>query len=805
MRRKSPNPRRALPPRALPDATPKALSNVDRETPAWLLTPWFLPSAIAVLALAVLGPVLFGGSDVVLSGGIQDLATEFLYWRELGFGQLRHGHLLLWNPYVFSGTPFLGGWQGALLYPPDDVLYLLLPVERAINAEFTLHVFIAGLGMALWARYHGLHPCAALAAGAILMFCGPFFPHIYAGHLATVDAMAWAPYVLLAVDGLLDGAASPPSASRRRTMLKWSLLATAALSLELLAGHPQTLFNTAVTVTLYIAIRLILAPKQAGGVLAMAAATVATVCVCSVQIVAGIAAAAEGTRRNGISYDFASMLSFPPENFLTVIAPNIYGGMRGQTYWGHEYLWEVCVYCGVAGLALATLGLARSTNPLRLPWALMIVSLMWIALGSNTPLFHILYRYVPGFNRFRAHTKFIYDAALFAAIAAGYGLDSLFRAGRRRGFAAAVGIAGMAIAIVGAILAAGLLGDSSSGPWHAFVVWVLRGHDDPIIDAPAFLHDTQTRDGVALLLSAVILLVVAAFSGLAQVKMRGYAVAVVVIIEMVAFASADVTTFHPSTVDTPIVQRVAAADPGDYRILEIGTLQDNQTIHTHVSEIWGYDPTVLGRYAEFMMYSQGRNADDASMYLDFMHDSRMLHLFRLKYIFPNKPGLPTTITEQGATLPHAFLAANVVTVRGRDNILAEIDSPGFNIAKTAIVETAGMSIDSGSERGTITITQDSPGVLTVTADVSGRALAVITDSYSRYWRADALPGSSQRAYRVLPADYAAIGIPLAPGHDSFRLTYMPNGLIAAAWVSTVSALALFGVTIWFLLGERKLR
>src|ERR1035437_4656288 len=88
--------------------------------------------ALGLLTLGMFGQVLFTPGERVLSG-----------WRQFGFDQLRHGNLALWNPHLFSGAPFFGGFQSALLYPPN-ALFLVLPLGPAINWSIALHVFLAG-------------------------------------------------------------------------------------------------------------------------------------------------------------------------------------------------------------------------------------------------------------------------------------------------------------------------------------------------------------------------------------------------------------------------------------------------------------------------------------------------------------------------------------------------------------------------------------------------------------------------------------------------------------------------------------
>ncbi|MCH8321284.1 MAG: hypothetical protein IH790_10055, partial [Acidobacteria bacterium] len=129
-----------------------------------------------VLTLLMFVDVLFSPRAVLLSQEGADLTGQYLYWYEFGFGQLAQGNLALWNPHIFSGVPFFGGFQSALLYPPNW-LYLVLPIAKAINVSIALHVFLAGFFLYLWTYHRGLHPAACLLSSILYMFSGPFFLH----------------------------------------------------------------------------------------------------------------------------------------------------------------------------------------------------------------------------------------------------------------------------------------------------------------------------------------------------------------------------------------------------------------------------------------------------------------------------------------------------------------------------------------------------------------------------------------------------------------------------------------------------
>src|SRR4051812_1256035 len=161
------------------------------------------PAAFALLTLLLFNDALFDPTKVIAAKST-DLALQFLPWRQFGFDQLRHGNLALWNPHIFGGAPYFAGFQSALLYPPNW-LHLFMPVGLAINWITAIHVFLAGLFMHWWCRHRGLAPAASLLAGVIYMFCGPYFLHVFAGHLPHIAIMAWPPLLFLAIDLAFEG------------------------------------------------------------------------------------------------------------------------------------------------------------------------------------------------------------------------------------------------------------------------------------------------------------------------------------------------------------------------------------------------------------------------------------------------------------------------------------------------------------------------------------------------------------------------------------------------------------------------
>src|SRR5256712_11783097 len=136
---------------------------------------------------------------------------------------------------------------------------------------------------------------------------------------------------------------------------------------------------------------------------------------------------AETTRSQALPFQFAASFNFPPENLITLVAPGFFGDVTNHPYWGRWYLWEACAFIGVTGVALAVYGM--TTVKMAGKKALLTVAAIaaLLALGNSTPLFRILFDWIPLFDRFRGAGKFIFITALVLVLLAGFGLERILR------------------------------------------------------------------------------------------------------------------------------------------------------------------------------------------------------------------------------------------------------------------------------------------------------------------------------------------------------------------------------------------
>lgn len=260
--------------------------------------------------------------------------------------------------------------------------------------------------------------------------------------------------------------------------------------------------------------------------------------------------------------------------------------------------------------------------------------------------------------------------------------------------------------------------------------------------------------------------------------------------ELFMFAHGSLDYFDFSRVADQKVKEYLQSHPGDYRILDVQGIRANAALSWRVREIWGYDPGVLRRYAQFLAVTQNIDPDDAvsmtSEAIPFSRDHPLLGMLRCRFVFIPKDG-KSVIYERTNYLPHLLLVQHYHVLKGRNAILSALADKAFDPRQEVILETEPDPKPAPTaEPGNVRLVNSSTDELTIEAEVKSPSILLITDTYAKGWRARALPGSSQASYHVIPANYCLRAIPLAAGHHLLRLEYAPLGFRIGKWVSMIS-------------------
>ncbi|MEO8205234.1 MAG: hypothetical protein ABI615_03580 [Chthoniobacterales bacterium] len=750
------------------------------------------PHAIWVLILALLVLLVLGGSlftdHRILSDKNSDIALQYFHSRFFAFEEISKGNLPLWNPYIYGGVPFLGDLQSALLYPPN-LIFLVAPIGVALNWSIALHLFILGVSMYAWAIWRGLHRSAAFIAAVTIMLGGPFFLHIFAGHLSNICTLAWTPLIFLGIDAWL---------ARRHA--GWLFLSAAAAALQIYAGHPQYVYYTAIVAGIYSLTFLVSARRTLSAALGLIAIYPLAALLSAAQLIPGFSAAAESVRSSGLSYDYASMFPFPPENLLTLLSPWLLGNMQDIPYWGRWFLWETSLYSGIGALILSVHGFLRFRQSDRVRFLIILGAVFLLALGKYTPVYHLTYSLIPGFNTFRGTSKFIFFIGLFISLFAGIGFDRLLRLEFPNRYFTRTGIV-----IGGGLLSIGFyLAQKTSAAWASFCLPLMQSKENFLllagtVNSQKIIALAQALSAHSLEISGILILIYISLLVTAN-RRRSiiWILGAVCVIDLFLFAKASVVTFEKNDATYPVAAKFLAQNPGDYRVLNL--LNPDAGITLRAESLWGYDPSVLKRYAEFLYFTQGLNPNKANQYLQFTQSHPLYSLLRARYILDEK-GIRDMPNAEPLT--RFFVVSRYNVIPDRDAVFAAIDRPEFEPSNEIILEKEPFpKPDNLPAKTSVTILNSSTDHWTLEVNSEHPVILVMTDTYSKDWHATALPGSTQTHYDLLPADYVLRAIPLAAGHHMLRIEYTPAGFHAGIILTLITLTAMAGSLLFSPLRKR---
>jgi hypothetical protein len=772
------------------------------------------PATFGALTLALFADILFSTTRAAAHTNA-DLSMQFIAWREFGFGQLRQGNIPLWNPHIFGGASYFAGFQAALLYPPNW-LHLFLPVGMAINWISALHIFLAGYFTYLWVRGRGVGIGGSILAGVMFMFGGPYYLHLYAGHLPHIAVMVWTPLMLLTLDKLGETG-----------NWRWVLPGIAATAMEILAGHPQYVYYTGMALGIYLLLQLIVCEHRIAMVIGFGVMYIGAVLLSAMQFLPGLAATSEQVRSGGLPYSVASSFSLPPQNLLTALVPTFFGYLPpgGETvaqgaYWGTDYLWEVSIFISITGLVLALIGAAARYNKPRVWIALTMLALtMILALGRFTPLYYPMYKLLPMYNSFRGTVKFAYLASLFAGYLAGVGFDWVLQRRKIPWLTIyPVAVAALVVAMFGCIIwSSAAAGEHSS--WVHFVrdisergnanqeqwfklkpdeeLWTMLQPNTVNNITNAGIHAAQMT-----LLAAGTLLGIAVLLWVCRLDRRApYLLVILTVLEMFTFARINRPTMNPTVARqmAEIFQTALEKLPKEQRFFTHHDLLDRADIGMIIDRdnVSGYDPGIQKRYAELLYAAQGFNPSEASQYLPVNMNhivTPVYQLLRCNMILDPHTGVVRVIKAGTQVpidvLPEALVISDWVKMDGRDPILRYLISPSFDPFHTVVLEQTPRitTVPAAAAPGKVSILNRSTDTLEIQADMDRPGILLITNSYSKGWRVRPIQ-AGQASYEVMPADYALMGIPLEQGNHHFILEYAPEAFTIGTWITLISLIA----------------
>lgn len=336
-------------------------------------------------------------------------------------GQLiASGHLPLWDPYIWSGTPLLGGFNAGAANPLTLLFAVLPPATAWAMTEFLAYA-VAALGMFLFLRLLGLSPLSAAIGAVTFSFSG--FMSSQLAHIGDVQGASLLPWSLWALTKL-----SREHEARKRVL--WATILGLLYGMIILAGSPEPMAYGGLLITVYgiwllFHNRATLIPTLAYGFFAIGIAAV----VGAPQLISGAQFLALSQRAH-IGFTFFSSYSLRPSLLILQLLPFILGGYGHVIpfqYLGPLNLAELNGYPGFVSW-MAIFGLTPALfvtkhRPIRI-WYLIAGLGLLLALGGYTPL-GIVVAHIPVLDGLRTQSRNLLEFDFAASVLCGYWVDSI--------------------------------------------------------------------------------------------------------------------------------------------------------------------------------------------------------------------------------------------------------------------------------------------------------------------------------------------------------------------------------------------
>lgn len=262
------------------------------------------------------------------NAALGDIAQVFHPWLIWIGQQVRHGIVPLWNPHAYTGAPFFGNGQTALLFPLTW-LPVLMPAAIAVTIISWLKLFGIGLATYWFLRTLGLSPVPALTGAWTFMLSATVIGWLQWTLAAT---LMFLPALLAATERLRQ-------APGRRTMA----LLTLVVAFDLFAGYPQGTLQGLIVATAWALCRSA-GPGALRFLAAYAASVTLGLALTAVQLLPFV----EYVRESLVfAYrgQWTLPLYAPAMSAVTFVMPYFYG--VGPESWGR---WQFNILTGYVGI-----------------------------------------------------------------------------------------------------------------------------------------------------------------------------------------------------------------------------------------------------------------------------------------------------------------------------------------------------------------------------------------------------------------------------------------------------------------------
>lgn len=388
------------------------------------------PIVVILFLVAVFfGKALLPPRGYILYGG--DLNDQFYFWKGFLADNIRQGIIPYWNPYSFSGTPFLAHPSVAVFYPLT-LIFVLFPLNIAFSIYLYFHLVFAGVFMYILSRKY-TDKISALAGGIVFSLSGLMAARIYSGHIDIISTMIWIPAVFWSISNALES-------KKRRDIC----LAILFLSLQILAGYQAVVIFTLELIFIFqlaISIFDYIHKKKLKDIiwnfLVIIFVTLISYGISAIQILPTLEFVRNSIRGRGLPYDLLTWGSYTRDMFSMFIQPFKYGNPfpDNYTYNGPgPNFFEISYFMGILPLLMSLIFALyqillflqkRKINKVFIGLLVGVSFFLFAAMGNNFLLHKLLFQIFPVYRLFRFPSQHLILVVFIISFTVGLSLNIL--------------------------------------------------------------------------------------------------------------------------------------------------------------------------------------------------------------------------------------------------------------------------------------------------------------------------------------------------------------------------------------------
>jgi hypothetical protein len=700
-----------------------------------------------------------------------DFGDQFYAFGVYEAQRLFSGQLPLWNPYTFSGHPFLADVQSAIFYP-ISLITLLLSLPQgfslfALELEAIFHFFLAGLFTYLLAKRLLRDRPAALISSLVFTF-GGYLTSYPSQQLAILETDVWLPLILLLLDIGLDKSA--PAGAKRGFLLPITF-AGLAFGLALLAGHPQSAMYVFYVSAIYFVFRACTKKvRWQPAVVAFGFFALLGFGLAAAQFLPSFEFMRLSSRAQAHYNEMSG--GFPRQDPIQLLLPGSVSVMSP-------------LYVGILPLFLACLAPLIKRSREVIFWACLALGALLLSFGGNTFAYSLFYLFGPGFALFRSQERAAFVFSFSLALLSGYGAQLLTQAMPKPVKARFYGFYRFVTCLIWGALGLVFL------TFYGFV-------DTGQVAGDAFSSALERSLLLTVFLTLSLGLLYLRLRRIVRERLLMGLFVVLIVFDLFTvnwnnnFQEARPEEQYGPTMLTQILQ----SDGEVFRVYNEWRLPGNYGCVYGLEDIWGASPLYVGRYEE-LIYRLPIERAWQLLNVKYVITWRKVLVPQTKVLHEEPKELDTTYLHRlDEHWPRVYVVHQVEVIEDDDQVLERLGEPEFDPQRVAILpHRPDLTLPSQVEgESLVAILERQPERLVLEVDMAADGLLVLSEVYYPGWRAYA-DGEELPIYR---ADHVLRAVPLRAGHHRVEMVFDPLwprvGLVVSG-ITLLLTVALIGIAI----------